>query len=147
AEAKSAASKAVQSLETCAVSVPPGGASSFRVGKLYGDSGNLERQAAWYQRALSEFDTEQNPPTAYVHRAASALAGYQISSSGWQAAQPELERMRKTSPNDPDVLVMLLIVNLHRGNIPAAEGLLTELKPLAGARSDELSYLKGIVRT
>src|SRR3989454_8631104 len=71
-EAKAAAGRALKAIESCAVRVSPGGTASFRVGKLYGDAGRMDRQAAWDHRALAEFAKEPKPPVAYINPAPSA---------------------------------------------------------------------------
>jgi len=146
-EAKATADRAIQGMESCAVPVPPGGSSSFRAGKLYGDAGNRERQAAWYRRALKEFETEPAAPAAYVQRAGAAVASWDIGRTGWAQSLPQLQQARQASPGDPEVVVSLLVAQLHAGDIAGAEASLVDLRPIAGRHLDELAYLKGITRT
>ena len=146
-EAKAAAARAVAAVESCSTPVPAGGISSFRVGKLYGDAGNRERQAAWYRRAIAEFKNDPAAPAAYVQRATAAVASWEVGQSGWKDSIPRLQQMRETLPGDPDLLIALIVAQLHAGDIAGAEASLVALPQIAGRRRDELAYLKGLVRT
>src|SRR5262249_2471570 len=108
ADAKAAAERAVSAIESCKTPVVSGGVGSFRVGKLYGDAGNRERQAAWYRRALKEFESDPAAPAAYVQRANAAVAAWEVGRSGWKESIPRLEKMRETAPSDPDLLIALI---------------------------------------
>src|SRR5436309_11916306 len=146
-EAKAAADRALKAIETCAVRVSPGGTASFRVGKLYGDAGKMDRQAAWYHRALAEFAKEPNPPVAYINRAASAVAAFELSKGAWKVAIPELERLHGLYPSDSDIPLSLFIAQLHTGDFDGAGKSVALLRTAGGKHTDELSYLKGILQT
>jgi tetratricopeptide (TPR) repeat protein len=145
-EAKVAAARATEAVESCAVAVGPDGTSAFRVGKLYGDSGNTERQAAWYRRALAQFDSEPSPPPAYIERAVTALASFALEGGDWDDAAARLERLHGLYPDNSSTLLRLYVAQALSGDFDGASESLRKAREAGGARSEDIVYLEGMLK-
>lgn len=146
-DARAAAEKAVAAVESCRLPVLPGALSHFRLGKLYGDAGRIDRQVSWYRRALAGFDTDPAAPRAYVNRARLTVLGFDVEQGNWAAVIPSLQRERAQNPRSTEAAGLLFAAQIRSGDLEAALATVESIRKGGGDLGDSAVYLEGIVTT